>query len=86
LPSLSAEQVRERAVARCHERGILIPTFAQMRDPGTIDPAVAAALKTVDMEAIDPLNLFRITWRNDPAGGGFGEARSAPPSAAWCRG
>jgi len=82
LPSLSAEQVRERAVARCHERGILIPTFAQMRDPGTIDPAVAAALKTVDMEAIDPLNLFRITWRNDPAGGGFGEVNAIEiPSA-----
>jgi len=76
LTSLSAEQIRERAVARCHERGILIPTFAQMRDPGTIDPVVAAALQTVDMEAIDPLNLFRITWRNDPASGGFGEVNA----------
>jgi len=76
LASLSAEQIRERAVARCRERGILIPTFAQMRDPGTIDPAVASALKTVDMEAIDPLNLFRITWRNDPVGGGFGNVNA----------
>jgi len=72
LTSLSAEQVRERAVTRCQERGILIPTFAQMRDPGSIDAAVATALTAVDMEAVDPLNLFRITWRNEPTGGGFG--------------
>lgn len=47
-----------------------------MRDPRTIDPAVVMALKTVDMEAIDPLNLFRITWRNDPVDGGFGEVNA----------
>ncbi len=76
MTSLSAEKIRQRAVARCHERGILIPTFAQMRAPETIDPAVASALATVDMEAIDPLNLFRITWRNDPVGGGFGDVNA----------
>jgi cysteine synthase len=65
------EDVRRRAVERCRERRILIPTLAQMRDPGLIDPAVREALEGVDMQAVDPLNLFRITWHNDPATGGF---------------
>jgi len=64
--------VRERAIGRCRERGVLIPTFAQQRDPSTVDPAVLQALADVDMQTPDPLNLFRITWRNDPSSGEFG--------------
>ncbi|MDX1741759.1 MAG: pyridoxal-phosphate dependent enzyme, partial [Rhodothermales bacterium] len=30
-------------------------------------------LSRIGMQDVDPLNLFRITWRNDPVGGGFGE-------------
>ena len=60
-------------VGLCRERGILIPTFAQMREPATIHPAVRARLPEIDMQALDPLNLFRITWRNDPESGGFGD-------------
>ncbi len=63
---------REAALARCRERGFVIPTFAEQRDPATIDPAVRAALPGVDMQAVDPLNLFRIGWHNDVATGGFG--------------
>ena len=63
---------RERALGRCRERGVLIPTLAQMRDPSTIPDGVRAALRGVDMQAVDPLNLFRITWHNDPGTGGFG--------------
>jgi cysteine synthase len=63
---------REAALARCRERGIVIPTFTELRDPSTIDPAIRAALPRVDMQAVDPLNLFRITWHNDVSTGGFG--------------
>ncbi len=66
------KEARGNAVERCRQRGILIPTFAQMRDPSTVDPVVREALSEIDMQAVDPLNLFRITWRNDPASGGFG--------------
>ncbi len=72
----TSEQTRERAVARCRERGVLIPTLAQLRDPSTCDPAVVAALRPIDPEATDPLNLFRITWRNDPSSGGFGDVNA----------
>ncbi len=66
------DAVRSRAVARCRQKGILIPRIAEQRDPSLVDPAVAALLPGVDMQAVDPLNLFRITWHNDPATGGFG--------------
>ena len=72
----SKEEIRQRAVERCRERGVLIPTLAEMRDPQTVDPAVAAAVAEVDMQATDPLNLFRITWHNDPRSGGFGEVNA----------
>lgn len=76
-----SEEARGRSVERCRERGVLIPTFAEMRDPSRIDPAVVNALRGLDMQALDPLNLFRITWRNDPEAGGFGEvnALELPP-------
>jgi cysteine synthase len=70
------EEARGRAVERCRERGILIPTFAQMRDPAALDVAITDALAGVDMQAVDPLNLFRITWRNDTGSGRFGEVNT----------
>ncbi len=78
---MTSESVRARAIERCRQRSILIPTFAEMRDPATIDAAVVARLAGVDMQAVDPLNLFRITWRNDPSTGRFGDvnALELPP-------
>ncbi len=75
------EEVRRRAVERCRERGVLIPTLAEMSDPETVDPAVTGALSAVDMQAVDPLNLFRISWHNDPETGAFGAVNTVefPP-------
>lgn len=69
----TAQQNRQRAIQRCRERGIVIPTFAQMRDPSAVPREIVEALPSVDMQATDPLNLFRITWHNDPESGGFGD-------------
>ena len=68
------EAVREKAVARARERGIVIPTFAQMADPGLIPAAVKERLAKVGLWDVDPNNLFRINWHNEPVaqGGGFG--------------
>ncbi len=62
------------AVARARERHIVIPTFAQQRDPSLIPAEVKERLTTVGLWDLDPLNLFRITWHNEPVekGGGFG--------------
>ncbi len=64
----------KHAVQRARERGLLIPTFAQMADPGRIPVEIKAKLKDVGLWEITPLNLFRITWKNEPRehGGQFG--------------
>ncbi len=63
-----------RAVARASERHIVVPTFAQMRDPGLVPADRVADLAAVGLWDLDPRNLFRITWHNEPVpkGGGFG--------------
>jgi cysteine synthase len=64
----------ENALQRCRERGIVIPTYAQMRNPELIPEAVRSRLKSIGLWDLDSLNLFRITWKNEPveSGGGFG--------------
>jgi len=67
--------VLEKTIARARARNIILPTFAQQKDPSKIPAAIAARLKDVGLWDIDPANLFRITWKNEPVekGGGFGE-------------
>ncbi len=63
------------AVQVAKERGIRIPTFAMMRDPSLIPDDVRAALADIGLWDLHPLNLYRITWHNEPvvSGGGFGD-------------
>jgi len=65
--------VMERTAARCRERGIIIPTFAQLKNPETIPHKIKEKLPSVGLWDINPLNLFRITWKNDIETGLFGE-------------
>ena len=64
---------RERAVRRVRERKIVIPTFAQMKDPNRIPVEVKQALHKIGLWDVTPENLFRITWKNEAVaqGGGF---------------
>ena len=64
----------ERAVKRARERNIIIPTFKQMQNPTLIPDRIKAGLKNVGLWDVNPLNLFRISWHNQPVpqGGGFG--------------
>jgi cysteine synthase len=64
-----------RAVKRAKEKNIIIPTFRQQRNPDLIPEPVKARLKNIGLWDIDPLNLFRITWHNEPVshGGGYGK-------------
>ncbi|MEW5907199.1 MAG: pyridoxal-phosphate dependent enzyme [Elusimicrobiota bacterium] len=63
--------VRKNA-ALCKKRGIIMPTFKQMKDPALIPDKIKKALKPVGLWDVNPLNLFRITWKNDHRTGGFG--------------
>jgi cysteine synthase A len=75
---------RARAVQRARERNIIIPTFAQMKDPGLIPAKVKTELAGIGLWDVHPRNLFRITWHNQPqdTGGGFGGVNylELPPS------
>ncbi len=64
----------ERVVKRARERNIIVPTFAEMKNPELIPGKIKAQLKNIGLWDVDPHNLFRITWKNDatPSGGGFG--------------
>ena len=68
------EERLQHAIDRAKERNILIPTFAQMQNPALIPENVKKALKSVGLWDVNPLNLFRISWHNEPTmqGGGFG--------------
>ena len=68
------EEALESAVRVARDRSIHIPTFKQMRDPALVPDTVKQRLASVGLWDVDPLNLFRITWHNEPveSGGGFG--------------
>ncbi len=75
---------RARAIQRARERNIIIPTFAQMKDPALIPAKVKEELKGIGLWDVHPRNLYRITWKNEPkaSGGGFGGVNwlELPPS------
>ena len=60
------EKGLEKAVQNVKERNIVIPTFAQMKDPDRIPAKVKEKLKNTGLWDVDPINLFRISWKNEP--------------------
>lgn len=64
----------ERTALRVRERGIVIPTFAQMKDPGLVPISIRRRLEQTGLWDLAPANLFRITWKNEPKafGGAYG--------------
>jgi len=57
----------DNAVSRFRDNGILLPTFAQLRDPSTIPSSIQDKLASIDKDAPDPTNLFRVHWFNEHA-------------------
>ena len=64
---------RANAVKRAKERNIIIPTYAQMKDPSKIPSKVKEELRDIGLWDIHPRNLFRINWHNEPtvSGGNY---------------
>jgi len=64
----------ERAVKRARECNIIIPTYKQMKNPALIPAKMKEELSKIGLWDVNPRNLFRITWHNEPTlqGGGFG--------------
>ena len=52
------QAVLDKSKARARERGIELPTFAQMKDPKLIPDHIAKRLKSVGLWDVDPANLI----------------------------
>ena len=65
----------QHSIDRAREKGIIIPKISQMRNPDLIPDSIKEKLTNVGLWDINPLNLFRISWRNEPKekGGKFGD-------------
>ncbi len=71
----NTEKVLENTIKRCRERGIVLPTYKQMKNPELIPEKIKEELKNIGLWDLNSLNLFRITWKNEPVkmGGGYGK-------------
>ena len=57
--------VLQKNVQKARENGVIIPTIAQMQNPASIPAPIQERLKGVGLWDVNPLNLFRITWKNE---------------------
>lgn len=67
------ESKLKNAIQRAREQNIIIPTFKQMINPDLIPDSITKQLEDVGLWDLNPLNLFRINWHNEPkeSGGTF---------------
>ncbi len=72
--TVSPENLK-RSIELARERKVIIPTLKQMKDPSLIPDKIVDRLENVGLWDIDPVNLFRISWFNEPKekGGKFGD-------------
>lgn len=63
--TINEEQLK-KTVASAKERKVVIPTIAQMKDPSKIPAEVKKQLENTGLWDIDPINLYRISWKNQP--------------------
>ncbi|MFN0041812.1 MAG: pyridoxal-phosphate dependent enzyme [Alphaproteobacteria bacterium] len=66
-----------RAARRFKELGARLPKFSELADPRLIPPEITARLATIDPDAPDPLNLWRVHWYNSPDRKGLAEQPAA---------
>ncbi len=67
------KNVRNKAIQKCKEQGIILPTFAEQKDPSKVPEKIKAKLKDVGLWDVNSLNLFRVTWKNDSKTGTYGD-------------
>jgi len=64
----------EHNIERARQQNIILPTIEQQMDPTKIPEKILAKLDGVGLWDVNPINLFRITWKNEQkeVGGKFG--------------
>ncbi len=73
----------------CREKGIKLPTFAEMKNPDLISADVKEKLKSVGLWDVNPVNLYRINWHNErkEKGGLYGDVNfiEIPKELTGCK-
>jgi len=66
--------ILEKNIRKAKEKGIILPTIGEMRNPENVPESIKEQLKKTGLWDFDPVNLFRITWKNEAkeSGGLFG--------------
>jgi len=62
----------QKTIERCRRQEIILPTFNELRHPNNIPESIQKKLEKIDLQELNPLNLFRINWRNNPVNGRIG--------------
>lgn len=72
---MNTEQILKNTIQRCKEQNIILPTYKQMANPELIPDGIKSDLSQIGLWDLNPRNLFRLTWQNEPitTGGGFGD-------------
>ncbi len=75
IDKITNHKALENTIKRYKEKGIILPTFAQQKNPELIPQKIKDKLKNIGLWDFNPLNLFRISWKNEPKdfGGLFGD-------------
>ena len=83
------EAKRKETAAYCKAKGIKLPTYAMMKNPELVPEEIQAKLKNTGLWDVDPVNLFRITWKNEAksSGGLYGKVNHIvlPPELTGCK-
>lgn len=59
------KEVRNKTAGHFRKHNIVVPTFKQLKSPELIPDEIKNKLKQVDINDVNPLNLFRINWKNN---------------------
>jgi cysteine synthase len=57
--------VRRRAIDLLREKGVRLPTFAELAEPHRVPADIRSGLRAVGPDDPHPLNLHRVHWYND---------------------
>jgi len=83
------KETRDKNAKYCKEKGITLPTFEMMKHPELIPSDIKDKLRNVGLWEVNPLNLYRISWKNEAkeSGGLYGDVNHfiLPPELTGCR-
>lgn len=52
-------------IEKARENNVIIPTIKQMQNPSLVPEKIKEKLSNTGLWDVDPVNLFRITWKNE---------------------